>query len=76
MAKKLKLTIKGMHCASCSSGIMFLLKSQEGVGEVDIKWDQGGGTVEYDPSKVTIDQIRETIDQLGEYHVEKVEELS
>ena len=54
---------------------MFLLKSQEGVGEVDIKWDQGGGTVEYDPSKVNTDQIRETIDQLGEYHVEKVEEL-
>lgn len=71
--KKLLLKIKGMHCASCSAGITFLLKSQEGIGEVDIKWDQGGGTVEHDPAKISVEQIRDTIDQLGEYKVEKVD---
>ncbi len=73
--KKLKLEIKGMHCAACSNGITFLLQSLEGIGEIDIKWDKGGGTVEYDPQKINPDKIKQTIDELGEYKVEKMEEI-
>jgi copper chaperone CopZ len=74
--RKLKLTIKGMHCAACSNGITFLLQSLDGVGAIDIQWDKGGGTVEYDEAKVSPKQIRETVDQLGEYHVENAEEVN
>jgi copper chaperone CopZ len=46
------LRVKGMHCAACLNGITFLLKHQDGIGEVDIEWNKGGGTVEYDPEKI------------------------
>lgn len=64
-AKSVKLEIDGMTCGSCAASIGTALKKIEGVRKIDISFEQKGGTVEYDPAKVSEQTIVETINKTG-----------
>jgi len=69
--KKLKITIEGMHCASCSSNIERSLKKVSGIKEVSISLMLKKGTIEADDS-VSEEEIRKAVSKAG-YRVSKIE---
>ncbi|MEK6908771.1 MAG: heavy metal-associated domain-containing protein [Nanoarchaeota archaeon] len=69
--KKLKLSIEGMHCASCASNIERSLKKVSGVKEVSVSIMLKKGTVEVEDG-VDIEEIKKAVAKVG-YKVVKVE---
>lgn len=69
--KKLKLTIQGMHCASCSSNIERSLKKVAGMKEANISLMTGKGFVEVE-DKVTDEELKKAVSKAG-YTVSAIE---
>jgi len=69
--KKIKLTIEGMHCASCASNIERSLKKVGGVKEVSVTIMLNKGTVEAEDS-VSEEEIKKAVARAG-YKVLKIE---
>lgn len=63
--EKVELDIKGMTCAACSARIEKGLNRMEGIEQATINLTTETGSVYYDPSVVTVDQVIEKIEQLG-----------
>ena len=66
MASEVKiLNVEGMSCSHCENSIKKAVGSLNGVGNVIV--DLGGKkvTVEFDPKKVGIDIIKDTIEDQG-----------
>ena len=69
--KKLKLTIEGMHCASCSSNIERSLKKVAGVKEANVSLMTKKGFVEAD-EKVSNEDLKKAVARTG-YKLVKIE---
>lgn len=69
--KKLKLTIEGMHCASCASNIERSLKKVTGVNEATVSLMLKKGTVEVEDN-VSIEELKHAVVRAG-YKVSKIE---
>ena len=69
--KKLKLSIEGMHCASCASNIEKSLKKVAGVKEVSVSLMLKKGTVQAEDS-VSEDEIKKARSRAG-YKLLKIE---
>ncbi len=69
--KKIKLTIEGMHCASCASNVEKSLKKVSGVKEANVSLMLKKGTVEADDS-VSEDELKKAVARAG-YKVARVE---
>ncbi len=69
--KKLKLTIEGMHCASCAGNIEKSLKKVSGVKEVSVSLMLRKGTIEAEDS-VKVEDLKKAVAKVG-YKVVKVE---
>lgn len=52
-----KCSIEGMTCTSCSFGAEAALKELDGVQDAKISYEEGGGEITYDPSKVTREEL-------------------
>lgn len=63
--EKIDLQIEGMHCGSCAVGIQMLVSQMDGVKSIEVSYERKKGTVEFDSSKVTKDQIVKAIGELG-----------
>ncbi len=63
--EKIDLDIQGMHCGSCAVGIQMLTSQMDGVKSAEVSYEGKKGTFEFDPSKVTKDQIVKAIAELG-----------
>ncbi len=63
--EKVDLHIEGMHCGSCAVGIQMLTTQMDGVKSAEVSYEGKKGTFEFDPSKVTKDQIVKSIAELG-----------
>lgn len=63
--EKLDLHIEGMHCGSCAVGIQMLVSQMDGVKSIEVSYEGKRGTVEFDSSKVTKEQIIKAIGELG-----------
>ena len=63
--EKIDLKIEGMHCGSCAVGIQMLTSQMEGVKFSEVSYEGKKGTIEFDPAKVTKDQIIKSIAELG-----------
>lgn len=63
--EKIELTIEGMHCGSCATGIQMLVSQMEGVTSAFVDYEGKKGVVEFDPAKVTKAQIVKAIGELG-----------
>jgi P-type Cu+ transporter len=71
MTKKIKLTIEGMHCASCSSNIERATKKIKGVISANISILTRKGIFEIEDS-VNPEQIKKEIERIG-YKVVNIE---
>ncbi len=67
--KKLDLPVSGMSCASCSATVQKGLSSLEGVKSADVNFASGRATVTFNPEKVSVDDFKKTVSDLG-YSVE------
>lgn len=59
-----KFKITGMHCTSCSMNIDGTLEDTEGVISATTSYAKAETVVEYDPSKVTTDELKLIIESL------------
>lgn len=64
-SKKESYRVEGMTCSGCERAVQNVVTKLEGVDAV--KADAGASTVsvEYDPDKVSVDQIRSAINKIG-----------
>lgn len=69
--KKYKISIEGMHCASCGSNIERSLKKVKGIKEANVSLMTRNGFVEADES-VSAEEIKKAVARAG-YKALKVE---
>ncbi|MDD5193509.1 MAG: heavy metal-associated domain-containing protein [Candidatus Nanoarchaeia archaeon] len=70
--KKIKITIGGMHCASCASNIERAVKKLKGINSVSVSVLINKAIIEAQDN-ISIDEIKKTISRLG-YEVENIEQ--
>ena len=71
MAKEISnLTVNGMSCSHCENSIKKAVGALNGVDSVRVDLKSKNVSVEYDPEKVNLGMIKETIEDQG-YDVEK-----
>ncbi|MBM7607297.1 copper chaperone [Lysinibacillus composti] len=63
------LNVKGMSCGHCVKSIEGSVGSLDGVEQVKVDLGSGKVNVEFNDEKVTLEKIKETIDDQG-YDVE------
>ncbi len=63
--EKIELKIDGMHCGSCAVGIQMLTSQMDGVKSAEVSYENKKGVFEFDPLKVTKDQLIKSIAELG-----------
>ncbi len=61
----MKLDIEGMTCGSCAALVTSALRQVDGVRLVQISFEQKGGTVEFDATKVSEAKIVDTVNKSG-----------
>ena len=59
------LKVRGMTCEGCEAHIEVPLRKLQGVISADADYKQHNVTVVYDPAKVTVEKIKETITATG-----------
>ncbi|MFQ5606711.1 MAG: heavy metal translocating P-type ATPase [Candidatus Zixiibacteriota bacterium] len=59
------LTIGGMHCASCASGIEQGLTSLPGVNDTQVNFAMGSAAVRFRPEMVSVEEVLREIERLG-----------
>jgi Cu+-exporting ATPase len=62
--KQLKLTIEGMHCASCATNIERALKKLKGVKSATVSLMTHKGLVEIDDN-LEIEKIKNAVEKIG-----------
>lgn len=67
MEKTVKKTyhVTGMHCAGCAANIEKVLSRRSGVKSAAVNFAAATVSIEYDPSAVTPQQLRETVENAG-----------
>jgi copper chaperone len=63
------LNVKGMTCGHCVKAVEGSVGELKGVDSVKVHLDEGMVDVSFDSAKVSLDKIKETIDDQG-YDVE------
>ena len=72
--KKVKITISGMHCASCASNIERSLKKVPGIKEASVSLMLKKGTVEIEENaNVSENELKKAVERAG-YKMTGVEE--
>jgi len=64
------LDVKGMSCSHCEHSVKTSVGSLTGVSDVKVELKTGKVTIEYDPGKVDLKTIQDTIEDQG-YEVQK-----
>ncbi len=60
-----ELVVSGMHCESCATLIEEVLAEQDGVGTASVDLFNARARVEYDPARLTVDDLTVTIAGAG-----------
>lgn len=63
--EKITLQVSGMSCGHCVKAIEGSVGELQGVKNVAVKLDKGEVDVEFDSKLVSLDSIKETIDDQG-----------
>lgn len=64
MEKKI-LNVEGMSCSHCVNAVTKAVGGLDGVSNVEVDLDAKTVTVEYDADKVSLDNIKEAIEDEG-----------
>ncbi len=64
-AQKSEFTIEGMTCTSCENHVTHEILQLDGIGNVDVSYDNGNAIVEFDKSKTNKEEIRKAINSTG-----------
>jgi Cu+-exporting ATPase len=64
-AGKASIQITGMTCATCAATIKKGLSQTPGVEQADVNFASEKASIEYDPTKVDLAKIKDTVSQLG-----------
>lgn len=65
MTKKESYLVEGMTCSGCERTVSKVVANLEGVSSSKADLNSSTVTVEYDPSKVTIDKIKNAVNGVG-----------
>ncbi len=60
-----QINIDGMHCHACEMRIQVALEDLEGVSKAEANHESGLAEVEYDESKVSLDDMIKAIEDEG-----------
>lgn len=63
--KTVELLIEGMSCAACSAAVERVLKKQNGVKSALVNLATNHGSIEYDPAKIKLSEIKAAIEKAG-----------
>jgi len=63
--KKATLGVKGMTCSGCALTVKSQVKKIEGISSIDVDLKAGKATFEYDPEKVSPEQVADEINEMG-----------
>ncbi|MBY0029772.1 copper chaperone CopZ [Priestia megaterium] len=63
--EKVTLTVKGMSCGHCVKSIEGSVSELNGVQHVEVNLNEAKVTVEFDQNKVSLESIKEAIDDQG-----------
>lgn len=59
------LRIQGMSCSHCQQAVTQALSRLAGVQSVDVDLAGGKATVSYDPGQVSVESMREAVEEAG-----------
>ena len=59
------INVEGMSCSHCENAVKKAVGSLEGVDKVTVSLEGKTATVDYDPSKVSLEAIKEAIEDQG-----------
>jgi copper chaperone len=65
MMEKVTLTVNGMSCGHCVNAIEGNVGKLNGVSDVKVHLSEGKVDVAFDSAKISLDAIKETIDDQG-----------
>ena len=63
--KEVVLKIEGMHCNGCSTRLERVLNNSEGVNKAKVELEKAEATIEFDETKISIEKIKEAIEDAG-----------
>ncbi|MEK1830833.1 copper chaperone CopZ [Priestia megaterium] len=63
--EKVTLSVKGMSCGHCVKSVEGSVGELNGVQHVEVNLSEAKVTVEFDQNKVSLDSIKEAIDDQG-----------
>jgi copper chaperone len=69
MVNQVTLQVQGMSCGHCVNAVESNVAKLDGVNQVKVHLESGKVEVSFDEEKVTLEKIKETIDDQG-YEVE------
>jgi len=59
------VTVSGMFCESCASGIAAMLKRTNGVVKAEVSYEAREANVSYDPAIASPEKIVQAIEKMG-----------
>lgn len=65
MTQEETFKIAGMTCAACSARIERVLQREAGIDQINVNLVMENGTVKYDPSQITMEEIYERVAKIG-----------
>ncbi len=63
--QKVTLPVTDMTCAACTVSVESLLKAQDGVKDAGVNFANQSAWVEYNPTRITLPQMRKAIQSVG-----------
>lgn len=63
--ERVRITVEGMSCTSCATGIKAMLKRTPGVISAEVSFERREAAVEYEAARTTREKIVEAITKLG-----------
>jgi copper chaperone len=63
--EKTQLDVQGMTCGGCVASVKRVLAALPGVTDVDVSLKPGRASVEYDPARVSVREMREAVEAAG-----------
>ena len=59
------INVKGMTCSGCVASVERVLHALDGVGKVDVSLERGEATVEFDATRVKLEDLHAAIEDAG-----------